>query len=146
LAQQLFASVAALALQLVISFHDLMDWGASIPGLRRSASSRGILQQTVNVLEHYCDAWRTLAVALLLCLVAHLLTVAGIVALATSQPPLDFGFPAVMSALANQIPIAPDGLALGEGTFEYMCRLQDPENLVRGYGTVLFGLSPSLRR
>jgi glycosyltransferase 2 family protein len=121
----------------------LATYCALIPWLGRSALFAGIIRQTVNVLEHYRNAWGTLALALLLSLVAQLLVVAGIVVLAASQDfgnstPFDFGFPAVMSALANQIPITPGGLAFGEGTFEYICRLQDPENLVRGYGTVLF--------
>jgi hypothetical protein len=69
--------------------------------------------------------------------------VAGIVLLVASQDlgssrSLDFGLPAILSMFANQIPITPSGLAFGEGTFEYICRLQNPESPVRGYGTVLF--------
>ena len=48
------------------------------------------------------------------------------------------GLSGIIATLANQIPITPGGLALGEGTFAYLCHLMDPANVTTDYGSVIF--------
>ena len=54
--------------------------------------------------------------------------------MATSQ----LGLAAVMTTLANQIPITPGGLGVGEGTFTYLCRLLDSSLVSVDYGSAVF--------
>jgi uncharacterized membrane protein YbhN (UPF0104 family) len=48
------------------------------------------------------------------------------------------GMAGVMATIANQIPFTPGGIALGEGTFAYLCWLMDPAGAGNDYGTVVF--------
>ena len=98
----------------------------------------------MSLLAHYYRRSLPLVgVCLLISVVVHALMLTSLLVLAwalfgdtlsTSQ----LGLAGVMATLANQIPITPGGLALGEGTFAYLCHLMDPINVTADYGSVIF--------
>jgi len=95
------------------------------------------------LIEYYrLSPWR-----LLLCLgisvVIQLATVASLLILAhailrPSLSVIQLGLAGVMATIANQIPITPGGLAIGESVFAYLCRLMDPVHVTSDYGSVVF--------
>jgi uncharacterized protein (TIRG00374 family) len=98
----------------------------------------------ISLLVHYYSRSLPLVgLSLFISLAIHALTLASLAvltwalfgdALSVSQ----IGLAGVMAALANQIPLTPGGLALGEGTFAYLCHLMDPINATADYGSVVF--------
>lgn len=105
------------------------------------------LQRTtthINLLVHnYRRALPTLAICILISVLVQALMLSSLVILtralfeATISLP-QLGLAGVMATIANQIPITPGGIALGEGAFAYLCRLIDPANLANDYGSVVF--------
>jgi glycosyltransferase 2 family protein len=95
------------------------------------------------LVQYYRSSLPLVGLCLLLSVVVHALTLGSLViltwalfgdTLSVSQ----LGLSGVMATLANQIPITPGGLALGEGTFAYLCHLMDSANVTTDYGSAVF--------
>jgi hypothetical protein len=92
---------------------------------------------------HYRRSLPLVGVCLLISVVVHVLMLTSLVVLALALfgdtlSISQLGLAGVMATLANQIPITPGGLALGEGTFAYLCHVIDPINVTADYGSVIF--------
>jgi uncharacterized membrane protein YbhN (UPF0104 family) len=95
------------------------------------------------LVQYYRTSLPLLGLCLLISVVAHALVLASLVILARALfgdtlSISQLGLSGVMATLANQIPITPGGLALGEGTFAFLCHLMDPANVTTDYGSVIF--------
>jgi uncharacterized membrane protein YbhN (UPF0104 family) len=97
-----------------------------------------------NLLVH---AYRTSLGAVIVCLavsvLVHFLMLASLLILAyaifdSALSISQLGLAGVMATIANQIPITPGGLAIGEGLFAYLCHLMDPVHATSSYGSVVF--------
>ncbi len=85
----------------------------------------------------------TVVVCLAVSVLVHFLMLASLLILTyvIFDPALSIsqlGLAGVMTTIANQIPITPGGLAVGEGLFAYLCHLMDPAHATSDYGTVVF--------
>lgn len=98
----------------------------------------------INLLVHsYKNRLPTLGICLLISIVVQALTLISLMILTltlfnTVLTLPQLGMAGVMATIANQIPITPGGLALGEGAFAYLCWLMDPGGTANDYGTVIF--------
>ena len=95
------------------------------------------------LVQYYRSSLPLLGLCLLISVVAHALVLGSFVILARALfgdtlSISQLGLSGVMATLANQIPITPGGLALGEGTFAFLCHLMDPANVTTDYGSVIF--------
>jgi uncharacterized protein (TIRG00374 family) len=95
------------------------------------------------LVHYYRSSLPLVGLCLLLSIVVHVLMLGSLVTLAwalfgDALSMSQLGLSGVMATLANQIPITPGGLALGEGTFAYLCHLMDPANVTTDYGSAVF--------
>ena len=95
------------------------------------------------LVQYYRSSLPLLCLCLLISVVVHVLVLGSLVILARALfgdtlSISQLGLSGVMATLANQIPITPGGLALGEGTFAFLCHLMDPANVTIDYGSVIF--------
>jgi len=95
------------------------------------------------LVQYYRSSLPLVGLCLLISVIVQALVLAGLVILAwalfgASLSVSQLGLAGVMAMLANQIPITPGGLALGEGTFAYLCHVMDPANVTTDYGSVIF--------
>lgn len=102
-----------------------------------------IAAQINLLLRCYRSSLPLLGLCLLISVVVHALLLASLVILTWalfggSLSVSQLGLAGAMATLASQIPITPGGLALGEGTFAYLCHLMDPANVTTDYGSVVF--------
>ena len=105
------------------------------------------LQRTslhINLLvRSYSQSLPTLGLCLAISVVAQVVTLSSLLILTyalfnAAIPWPHLGMAGVMATIANQVPITPGGLALGEGTYAYLCWLLDPGGAHNDYGTVVF--------
>jgi glycosyltransferase 2 family protein len=92
---------------------------------------------------YYSRSLPLVGLCLLISVTVHALTLSSLVVLAwtlfgDALSVSQLGLAGIMATLANQIPITPGGLALGEGAFAYLCHLMDPINVTADYGSVVF--------
>ena len=102
-----------------------------------------IATHTSLLVHYYKNSLPLVGLCLLISVVVHMLMLASLVVLAWALfgdqlSVSQLGLSGVMATLANQIPITPGGLALGEGTFAYLCHLMDPASVTSDYGSVIF--------
>lgn len=95
------------------------------------------------LIDYYRLAPGRLALCLGLSIVIQLATLASllILAYAVLRPQLSvfqLGLAGALATIANQLPITPGGLAIGESLFAYLCRLMDPIHVTSDYGSVIF--------
>jgi glycosyltransferase 2 family protein len=114
-----------------------------VPVVRRFRPLRRTTLHINLLVQSYRHRLPTLGLCLLISVLAQGLTLACLIVLtralfdsALTLPQL--GMAGVMATIANQVPITPGGLALGEGTFAYLCWLMDPAGAANDYGTVVF--------
>lgn len=86
------------------------------------------LGQMVDALRLYASQPRTLAIGVGLSVVIHFITIAAFVTIAAmfAYPGLgwlDYAVAVPLSVVANQVPITPGGIGIGEGAFDVICRL-----------------------
>jgi len=127
-----------LMVALVVAFDRLVS-----PFLSRLRVVHRIATHLSLLVQYYRRSLPLLGLCLLISVGIHVLMLGSLVILARtlfgevlSIPQL--GLSGIMATLANQIPITPGGLALGEGTFAYLCHLMDPANVTTDYGSVIF--------
>jgi glycosyltransferase 2 family protein len=123
---------------LMVGFNRLISpWLRGLRVIHRVTTHMSLL------VHYYRSALPLVGLCVLISVVVHALMLASLViltwalfgdALSASQ----LGLAGVMSTLANQIPISPGGLALGEGTFAYLCHLMDPATVTTDYGSAVF--------
>lgn len=98
----------------------------------------------VNLLvRYYRNSLPTLGLCLIISVLVHALTLTSLLVLtrALFGPGLsiaELGLAGTMATIANQIPITPGGLALGEGAFAYLCQLMSPAMATSDYGSAIF--------
>ena len=95
------------------------------------------------LMQYYSRSLPLVGLCLLISIVVHALMLTNLLVLTRALfgdtlPIPQLGLAGVMATLANQIPITPGGLALGEGTFAYLCHLMDPAHVTTDYGSVIF--------
>lgn len=95
------------------------------------------------LVRYYRESLGTIAVCLAIGVMGHLVTLGSLLILARAilNPTLSLsqlGLAGVMATIANQIPITPGGLAIGESMFVYLCRLMDPVHVTSDYGSAVF--------
>lgn len=95
------------------------------------------------LIDYYRLSPGRLSLCLGISIIIQLATLASLLILAQailrpSLSGLQLGLAGVMATIANQIPITPGGLAIGESIFAYLCRLMDPVHVTSDYGSVVF--------
>jgi uncharacterized membrane protein YbhN (UPF0104 family) len=101
-----------------------------------------IAAQIDLLVQCYRSSLPLLGLCLLISVAIHALMLGTLVILAWALfgglSVSQLGLAGAAAMLASQIPITPGGLALGEGTFAYLCHLMDPANVTTDYGSVIF--------
>jgi len=116
---------------------------APLPVMARLAESGRVgelLSKLIVAAAAYGDAPGALVGVVVLAALTHVLTVAGLVTLATAIGPgalevADYSVATAVALLANVIPLTPGGLGIGEGAFAQMCQLLDPTH-AGGYAAI----------
>ncbi len=113
--------------------------------LRRFGHGRILtfLRQMVDALRLYASQPKTLAIGVGLSVVIHLITIATFVTIAAmfAYPGLgwlDYAVAVPLSVVANQVPITPGGIGIGEGAFDVICRLL-AGSAAAPYATIFLG-------
>jgi uncharacterized membrane protein YbhN (UPF0104 family) len=122
---------------LVIAFGQLV-----LPFFKRFGFISQIAAQIDLLVQCYRSSLPLLGLCLLISVVIHALMLGTLVILAWALfgglSVSQLGLAGAAAMLASQIPITPGGLALGEGTFAYLCHLMDPANVTTDYASSSF--------
>lgn len=121
--------------------------GSRLPWLGRWRRLSRLMEDLAEAAGKSVTGWRERPMRLLICLAlgvaSHALVVLAIVILARamnmaalSGPELSLA--ATLAVLANQVPITPGGLGIGETSFAEICRLLAPGKAVLAYGSAIF--------
>jgi uncharacterized membrane protein YbhN (UPF0104 family) len=113
------------------------------PLLRRFRPLRRTTTHINLLVGGYRQALPTLGICVLISVMVQVLMLASLLILTLALFPVTIPLPqlglvGVMATIANQVPITPGGIALGEGTFGYLCQLIDPAHVANDYGSAVF--------
>ena len=104
-------------------------------------------ERLVGVMTRALATWRGQPRRVLLCLgigvLGHLFVAAAIVVLARAGgihalSAAQVALAGTLAVLANQLPLTPGGLGVGETSFAQICRLLAPDSALLAYGSVIF--------
>jgi len=122
----------------------LVAFDRYIAPLLEKVSSFGRLRTHFGLLvRSYGHSLGSIGACLAISLLVQLLMLTSLLVLthAILSPALSLsqlGLAGVGATIANQVPITPGGLAIGESMFAYLCRLMDPVSATLDYGSVIF--------